>query len=120
MPKSRPAYQAECRHQIIALARSDRSPENLVTEFESSAQTIPTWIKQAGVSSGRSKGTTSDDKAKLVRLHRENAHLHKERKILCKATNFFVRGQSVMFRLIDEEKTRHSVSLLARLLGVSR
>ncbi|NYE45477.1 hypothetical protein HDA32_000597 [Spinactinospora alkalitolerans] len=25
-----------------------------------------------------------------------------------------------MFRLIDEEKTRHSVSLMSRLLGVSR
>jgi transposase len=45
VPKTRPAYQPEYRHQIIALARSGRSPANLVAEFESSAQTIPTGIK---------------------------------------------------------------------------
>lgn len=42
MPKTRPAYPSEYRDQIIALARSGRSPESLAAEFEPSAQTIRT------------------------------------------------------------------------------
>ncbi|MFV2198952.1 transposase [Nocardiopsis sp. LOL_012] len=94
MPKTRPAYPPEYRDQIIALARSGRGPKDLAAEFELSAQTIRTWIKQAQVDSGQVEGTTSDDKAELARLRRENAQLREEREILCKATAFFVRETS--------------------------
>lgn len=94
MPKTRPAYPPEYRDQIIALARSGRSPEDLAAEFEPSSQTIRTWIKQAKIDSGRQEGTTSDDKAELARLRRENAQLREEREILRKATAFFVRETS--------------------------
>ncbi|WP_344014163.1 IS3 family transposase, partial [Nocardiopsis exhalans] len=121
MPKTRPAYPPEYRDQIIALARSGRSPEDLAAEFEPSAQTIRTWINQAKIDSGQAEGTTSDDKAELARLRRENAQLREEREIPAQGHGFLRPGdQSVMFRLIDEEKTRHSVSLMSRLLGVSR
>ncbi|OKI21375.1 transposase [Nocardiopsis sp. TSRI0078] len=89
MPKTRPAYPPEYRDQIIALARSGRGLEDLAAEFEPSAQTIRTWIKQAKIDSGQIEGTTSDDKAELARLRRENAQLREEREILRKATAFF-------------------------------
>lgn len=94
MPKTRPAYPPEYRDQIIALARSGRTPEDLAAEFEPSAQTIRTWIKQAKIDSGQIEGTTSDDKTELARLRRENAQLREEREILRKATAFFVRETS--------------------------
>ncbi|MBB5489853.1 transposase [Nocardiopsis metallicus] len=94
VPKTRPAYPPEYRDQIIALARSGRSPEDLAAEFEPSAQTIRTWINQAKIDSGQAEGTTSDDKAELARLRRENAQLREEREILRKATAFFVRETS--------------------------
>ena len=94
MPKTRPAYPPEYRDQIIALARSGRTPEDLATEFEPSAQTIRTWTKQAQIDTGQIEGTTSDDKSELARLRRENAQLREEREILRKATAFFVRQTS--------------------------
>ena len=94
MPKTRPAYPPEYRDQIIALARSGRTPEDLAAEFEPSAQTIRTWIKQAKIDSGQIEGTTSDDKTELARLRPETAHLREEREILRKATAFFVRETS--------------------------
>jgi len=94
VPKTRPAYPPEYRDQIIALARSGRTPEDLAAEFEPSAQTIRTWIKQAKIDSGQIEGTTSDDKTELARLRRENAQLREEREILRKATAFFVRETS--------------------------
>ena len=94
MPKTRPAYPPEYRDQILALARSGRTPEDLAAEFEPSAQTIRTWIKQAKIDSGQIEGTTSDDKTELARLRRENAQLREEREILRKATAFFVRETS--------------------------
>lgn len=94
MPKTRPAYPPEYREQIIALARSGRTPEELAAEFEPSSQTIRNWIRQAKIDSGQQEGTTSDDKAELARLRRENAQLREEREILRKATAFFVRETS--------------------------
>lgn len=94
MPKTRPAYPPEYRDQIIALARSGRSPQDLAAEFEPSSQTIRNWIRQAKIDSGQQEGTTSNDKAELARLRRENKQLREEREILRKATAFFVRETS--------------------------
>ena len=105
MPKTRPAYPPECRDQVIALARFGRTTEDLAAEFEPSSQSIRNWIRQAKIGSGQQEGTTSDDKAELARLRRENAQLREEREILRKATAFFVlvdgtdshpRGSSVL------------------------
>ena len=38
---------------MIELVRSGRSPGSQATEFEPSAQTIQTWVKQADLDSGR-------------------------------------------------------------------
>lgn len=40
MPRSRPAYPAAFRRQMIELARAGRSPEELAAEFEPSANSI--------------------------------------------------------------------------------
>ena len=47
MPRTRPAYPAEFRAQIVALARAGRSVEDLAREFEPCAQTIRGWIRSA-------------------------------------------------------------------------
>ena len=47
MPRTRNPYPAEFREQIVALARSGRSGEDLAREFEPCVATIHAWIKQA-------------------------------------------------------------------------
>ena len=92
MPKSHVPYPKEYRQQILELARSGRSAEELAKEFEPSAQCIRNWIKQEEVDRGqRQDGLTSEERAELVRLRRENKQLKLEREILAKAAAWFAR-----------------------------
>ncbi|WP_345475868.1 IS3 family transposase, partial [Actinoallomurus oryzae] len=124
MPMSRPPYPPEFRRQMVELVRAGRSPEDLAKEFEPTAQSIRTWVAQADRDDGRRQdGLTSAEKDELARLRREVRQLREEREILKKAGGFLRAGDGsaeVKYRLIDAEKTHHGVSLLARVLGVSR
>ena len=83
MPKTHAPYPQEYRQQILELARSGRSAEELAKEFEPTAQCIRNWIKQDELDRGqRQDGLTSEEKAELVRLRRENKQLKLEREIL--------------------------------------
>jgi len=73
MPRTHPRYPEEFRQQILELARAGRSPDELAKEFEPTAQTIRNWIKQSELDHGqRQDGPTSDEKAELTRLRKEN------------------------------------------------
>jgi transposase len=92
MPKSHPPYPEEFRQQILELIQTGRTPDELAAEFEPTAQTIRNWIKQSELDHGqRHDGLTSDEKAELVRLRKENKQLRLEREILSKAAAWFAR-----------------------------
>jgi len=92
MPKSHPPYPEEFRQQILELIRAGRTPDELAEEFEPTAQTIRNWIKRVELDNGqRHDGLTSDEKAELDRLRKENKHLRLEREILSKAAAWFAR-----------------------------
>jgi len=92
MPKTRPAYPPEFRHQLIELVAAGRTPEDLAEEFEPTAQTIRNWVAQAGRDAGqRRDGLTSTEQAELRQLRRENRQLKLEREILSKAAAWFAR-----------------------------
>jgi len=92
MPKSRRPYPLEFRQRIIELVRSGRSPESLARDFEPSAQCIRNWVRQADRDQGRrTDGVTTDERAELQHLRRENATLREEREILKKAAAWFAR-----------------------------
>ena len=92
MPKSHPPYPEEFRQQILELIRIGRTPDELAEEFEPTAQTIRNWIKQSELDHGqRHDGLTSDEKAELARLRKENKQLRLEREILSKAAAWFAR-----------------------------
>ena len=92
MPKSRPPYASEFREEIVKLAQSGRSPEELAMEYEPSGQAIRNWVKQAERDEGiREDGVTSAEREELRRLRRENRGLREEREILKKAAAWFAR-----------------------------
>jgi transposase len=68
---------------MVELARSGRSPEMLEKEFGVTAPTIRAWVRQAELDGGaRSDGLTTEEKAELAALRRENKKLREEREIL--------------------------------------
>ena len=92
MARSRPAYPAEFRRQMVELVRAGRRPEELAREFEPSAQAIRNWVKQADLDEGRRKdGLTSEERQELRKLRREVKQLRMEREILAKAAAWFAR-----------------------------
>ena len=93
MPRTRNPYPAKFREQIVALARTGRSVEDLAREFEPCVATIHGWIKQADRDGGhRTDGLTSEDHDELRRLRKENRQLRQERDILAKAAAWFAQS----------------------------
>jgi putative transposase len=73
MPKGRKAYPSEFKQQMVELVRAGRSPEELAKEFEPSAHSIRTWVKQADLDTGRrTDGMTTAEQEELRRLRKEN------------------------------------------------
>ena len=52
------------------------------------------WVRQDRVDRGEREGLTSDERARLRELERENARLRMERDLLKRATAFWVRESS--------------------------
>ncbi len=93
MPRTRNPYPAEFREQIVALAQTGRSVEELAREFEPCAATIHGWIKQSDRDGGRrADGLNSEERDELRRLRRENRQLRQERDILAKAAAWFAQS----------------------------
>lgn len=97
MARKQRRYAAEFRRQLIELARSGRTPEELAREFEPSAQAIRNWVAQADRDEGRREdGLTTAEREELGRLRRENRQLRLERDILSKAAAWFARETDVI------------------------
>src|SRR5262245_10453394 len=76
--------------RAVRLARSpDRSVPQLARELGVSPHTLTNWIAQDRVDAGELPGLTTDERARLRELERENRILREERGILRKAAGFF-------------------------------
>ncbi len=86
MPKRhRVPYPPEFRRRLVEMVRAGRTPESLAKEFEPTATSIRTWVRQADLDEGnRSDGVTTNEREELARLRRENKVLREEREILKK------------------------------------
>ena len=100
MPRTRPPYSPEFRHQMVELVRAGRDPADLAREFELSAGSIVHWVAQADRQEGRREekggGLTAAERDELARLRRENKQLRLERDILSRAAAWFARETSAI------------------------
>lgn len=86
----RRGYPEEFRVEAVRLARSPgHTYDGVAHELGITRETIRRWAHQADVDEGRTGGLTSDERAELTRLRRENRTLRMEREILKKAAVFF-------------------------------
>ena len=91
MAGKRRRYSPGFRRRIVGLVSAGRSVASLAAEFEVSEQSIRNWVKQADVDEGRRDGLTTEARAELRRLKRENKRLRMERDILKKAEAWFAK-----------------------------
>jgi len=92
VPRSRPPYPPEFRAEAIRLVKTTgESIPKLAKDLGVSDQTLRNWVAQDDVDAGRKSGLTSDERARLRELERENRKLREEREILRKAAAFFAQ-----------------------------
>jgi len=97
MTKTHPAYPVAFRAEAVELARtSDKSIPQIARDLGISDQALRDWIKQADIDAGRGGPLelTTEERAELRRLRRENQVLRQEREILKKAAAFFAKETS--------------------------
>ena len=81
MAKPRLPYAAEFRGQMVELVRAGRTPEELASEFEPTAQSIRNWVAQSERNADRGDGgLMTAEREELNRLRRENRQLRLERR----------------------------------------
>jgi transposase len=90
VPRTRPAYLEQFRREAIELLRQGRSPSELADSLGVSQRTLRNWRRQDQIDRReRDDGVTTDERAELARLRRENARLRQERDLLKRAAAFF-------------------------------
>ena len=90
-------YAPAFRQEAIALVRRGGvSLARVARDLEVSQDTLRAWVRQADVDGGRREGLTTDERAELTQLRRENRLLKMERELLKKATVFFAKEGEVI------------------------
>jgi transposase-like protein len=67
--------------------------ESIASKIGCSAETLRSWVKQEEIDTGRRGGLTSDDRARLRALEKENRELRRANEILKTASAFFAQAE---------------------------
>jgi transposase len=91
--RARRSFTPEFKAEIVELCqRGDRTVRQVSQDFDLTETAVREWVKQADLDAGtRSDGLSSDEKAELAALRRENRRLREDVDILKRATAFFAK-----------------------------
>ena len=92
--RPRRSFTPEFKAEIVELCQQgDRSIGQVAQDFDLTESAVRNWIAQAEQDNGvrADDGLTSDEKAELAALRRENRRLREDNEILKRATAFFAR-----------------------------
>jgi transposase len=89
VPAPRPP---EFRRRAVELARlRDKPVAEIAKDLGISESCLRNWMSRADVDEGRKEGLSTDERAELVRLRRENRVQATEIEILKRASAYFAR-----------------------------
>jgi transposase-like protein len=66
---------------------------SIASKIGCTAETLRKWVRRAEVDSGRRAGVTSDERARIKELERENRELRRANEILRKASAYFAQAE---------------------------
>ncbi len=90
----RRTFSPEFKADAVRLCRTgDRSIAQVAMELDLIETSLREWIHRADIDAGKGPAgaLTTDERAELSRLRRENKQLQMEREILEKAAKFFAK-----------------------------
>lgn len=92
MPRTHTPYSQEFRARAVDLVRtSGKKLPEIANDLGVSAESLRHWVRRAEIDAGDRQGLTSDERAELQQLRRENKILREERDILKQASAYFAR-----------------------------
>jgi len=66
---------------------------SIASKIGCTPETLRKWVRQTEVNTGRRGGLTSDERARIKELERENRELRRANEILRKAAAFFAQAE---------------------------
>src|SRR6266545_4247224 len=85
-------HAPEFKAEVVELCRrGDRSVGQVARDLDLTETAVRAWVRQADIDAGRRGGLSTEERAELARLRRENRVLREERDILKRATAFFAK-----------------------------
>jgi transposase-like protein len=90
--RPRRKFSDEFKRDAVEIVRSsDKSIAQVARELGIYDSSLGNWVRQDGIDRGEREGLTSDERARISQLERENARLRMERELLKRAVAFWVR-----------------------------
>ena len=92
--RKRRAFTAEFKAEAVRLCKvGDRTVTQVAADLDLTETALREWVKRADIDAGNGPpgALTSDERAELTQLRRENKRLQMEREILKKAAAFFAK-----------------------------
>ena len=91
-PRPRRSFTPEFKSEIVELCRrGDRSIGQVAKDFDLGETAVRAWVHQAETDAGERPGLTTEERAELTKLRRENRSLREDVEILKRATIFFAK-----------------------------
>ena len=95
LSRRRREFTREFKRDAVELVRTTGRPiAQVAKELGIYDSTLGNWVRQAQIDDGERAGLTSDERARLGELERENARLRMERDLLKRTVAFWVKEQS--------------------------
>jgi transposase len=89
---TRRKFSEEFKRDAVELVRSTRRPvAEVARELGISETSLGNWIRQDGIDRGEAEGLSTEERARLRELERENAELRMERDLLKRTVAFWVK-----------------------------
>ena len=90
--RTRRKFSDEFKRDAVEIVRSsDKSIAEVARELGIYDSSLGNWVKQDQIDRGEREGLSSDERARLGELERENARLRMERELLKRAVAFWVK-----------------------------
>jgi transposase len=92
--RPRREFTPEFKAEAVRLCKvGDRNITQVAVDLDLTETALREWVKRADVDAGKGPpgALTSDERAELTQLRRENKRLQMEREILKKAAAFFAK-----------------------------
>ena len=89
-----------CERSVrLALDQTDKHSsqwaaiQSVASKIGCTPETLRAWVRRTEVDQGRRPGVTSDERARMKELERENRELRRANEILRKAAAFFAQAE---------------------------